>query len=88
MLSKTTPVTDFAALRRNIIGDSHILYTQAHPAGIPMLYADWTASGRAYAPIERAIRERILPLIANTHTDTNSSGSAATHAYATIPLDI
>ena len=75
--------TDFSAIRSGIIGIDHRLATHYHPAGIPLLYADWTATGRAYAPIERAIRKRILPLIANTHTDTNSSGSATSHAYAT-----
>ena len=73
--------TDFTDIRRGIIGQGHTLHTHGHPDGIPLLYADWTASGRAYGPIETTIRERILPLMANTHTDTNTTGSAMTQAY-------
>ena len=76
-------MTDFAVIRNGIVGRDHRLHTHRHPEGVPLIYADWTASGRAYAPIEDTIRKRILPLMANTHTDTNSTGSAMTHAYET-----
>ncbi len=46
-----------------------------------VLYADWTASGRAYDPIEVAMRERFGPYIANTHTETSFTGHAMTAAY-------
>jgi selenocysteine lyase/cysteine desulfurase len=46
-----------------------------------LVYADWVASGRSYAPIENRIREEILPLVANTHTETSTTGMAMTHAY-------
>lgn len=46
-----------------------------------MLYADWTASGRAYGPIEKRLQEEIMPLMANTHTETTTSGTAMTRAY-------
>ncbi len=46
-----------------------------------MLYADWTASGRCYAPIEDRLRDEIMPMIANTHTDHNASSSFTTRAY-------
>ncbi len=49
----------------------------------PLIYADWVASGRSYAPIEDRIREEILPLVANTHTETSTTGMAMTHAYHT-----
>jgi selenocysteine lyase/cysteine desulfurase len=48
-----------------------------------MVYADWVASGRNYSPIETRIREEILPLVANTHTETSTTGMAMTHAYHT-----
>ena len=83
LASSPTECIDFTPLRRGVIGHAHLLRTWRHPEGIPLLYADWTASGRAYAPIEHSIQEHLLPLIANTHTDTNSSGSATTHAYGT-----
>ena len=40
----------------------------------PVIYADWTASGRAYAPIEEAIRSEVLPFYANTHTGSSITG--------------
>lgn len=48
---------------------------------IPLVYADWTASGRMYLPIEERIRRKLLPFVANTHTDTNYTGSKMTYAY-------
>jgi selenocysteine lyase/cysteine desulfurase len=46
-----------------------------------ILYADWTASGRVYNPIEKFFIERISPYVANTHTETNFTGSTMTIAY-------
>ncbi|MFT3846033.1 MAG: aminotransferase class V-fold PLP-dependent enzyme [Lacibacter sp.] len=46
-----------------------------------MIYADWTASGRAYAPIEDRLQKEILPMLANTHTETTVTGTAMTRAY-------
>jgi selenocysteine lyase/cysteine desulfurase len=46
-----------------------------------ILYADWTASGRAYRPIEEYIQNRILPFMANTHTGTTITGKKTTAAY-------
>ena len=85
MFTRLSPssISDFTDIRRGILGQGQRLRTFCHPEGIPLLYADWTASGRAYGPIETTIREQILPLMANTHTDTNATGSAMTHAYET-----
>ncbi|MCE7929769.1 MAG: aminotransferase class V-fold PLP-dependent enzyme [Xanthomonadales bacterium PRO6] len=46
-----------------------------------MLYADWIASGRMYAPIEDLMRHRIAPFVGNTHTETSEAGSTMTRAY-------
>lgn len=46
-----------------------------------VLYADWTASGRNYRPIEERFQEVIMPYVANTHTETSTTGTAMTHAY-------
>ena len=46
-----------------------------------MLYADWIASGRLYAPIEDKIAKEIGPFVANTHTETSESGTLMTKAY-------
>ena len=46
-----------------------------------VIYADWTASGRGYAPIEKRLQEEVLPFFANTHTGTTVTGRAMTAAY-------
>lgn len=70
----------FDQYREGIIGIDRTLIS---PDGneIPLLYADWTASGRLYGPIEDRLRKEIMPLVANTHTETSSTGMAMTHAY-------
>jgi selenocysteine lyase/cysteine desulfurase len=46
-----------------------------------IIYADWTASGRLYRPIENFISEKIGPLVANTHTEASFTGCAMTNLY-------
>jgi len=48
---------------------------------MPIVYADWIASGRLYAPIEDKIKNEIGPFVANTHTETSETGSRMTYAY-------
>ena len=48
---------------------------------IPVLYADWTASGRLYQPIEDYLVRELGPYVANTHTETTLTGSTMTKAY-------
>lgn len=69
----------FAEFRKNIIGINHEIKT---PFGLkPLVYADWTASGRMYQPIEKKIINDILPYVANTHTETTTTGKLMTEAY-------
>ncbi|MGB3007217.1 MAG: aminotransferase class V-fold PLP-dependent enzyme [Chitinophagaceae bacterium] len=69
----------FQSFRNNIIGIDTSFET---PYGEKkMIYADWTASGRAYAPIEERLQKDIMPLLANTHTETTVTGTAMTRAY-------
>jgi selenocysteine lyase/cysteine desulfurase len=69
----------FEAFRQHIIGIDHTFET---PYGrFPMLYADWTASGRLYGPIEDFIRQEVLPVVGNTHTETSHTGCMMTKAY-------
>jgi selenocysteine lyase/cysteine desulfurase len=66
-------------IRANIIGQDQTFET---PYGTQQLvYADWTASGRLYAPIESKLTHLFGPFVANTHTETNMTGSAMTLAY-------
>ncbi len=46
-----------------------------------ILYADWIASGRLYMPIEKKLLEDFGPFVANTHTETNTTGSLMTRSY-------
>ena len=69
----------FAQFRNHVIGDHETIET---PFGSKeIVYADWTASGRMYRPIEERLLNEIAPFVANTHTETNTTGRAMTHAY-------
>ena len=65
----------FSPFRKNIVG------IDLKYSGHKMLYADWTASGRLYQPIEDFMTNEIGPLIANTHTEASFTGSAMTNLY-------
>lgn len=71
--------THFQQFRKNIIGDNFtfesIYGTQK------LLYADWIASGRLYAPIEETMQKAIGPMVANTHSFSSETGKASTYAY-------
>ena len=69
----------FAKYRKNIVGNDQKFQTPYGEQKI--VYADWTASGRIYEPIERTLREKFYPLVGNTHTETNVTGSSMTIAY-------
>jgi selenocysteine lyase/cysteine desulfurase len=69
----------FAPFRANIIGIDQDFES---PFGRQrILYADWTASGRMFRPIERIMSEEIAPFIGNTHTETSVTGTTMTRAY-------
>ena len=69
----------FQLFRDNVIGIDTCFDS---PYGVQkIVYADWTASGRAYKPIEDRIVNEIIPLLANTHTETTATGTAMTRAY-------
>ena len=69
----------FSQFREHIIG---INQTFNSPYGEQkVVYADWTASGRLYRPIEEKICNELGPFVANTHTETSTTGAAMTLAY-------
>jgi selenocysteine lyase/cysteine desulfurase len=47
-----------------------------------MVYADWSASGRLYQPIEDRLLREVAPWMANTYTETSATGQAISLAYA------
>ncbi|MEL7121821.1 MAG: aminotransferase class V-fold PLP-dependent enzyme, partial [Bacteroidota bacterium] len=71
--------TYFDPFRRKTIGIDQYFET---PFGTKrIVYADWTASGRMYKPIEELLSEKIAPFVGNTHTETTVTGSSMTIAY-------
>jgi selenocysteine lyase/cysteine desulfurase len=69
----------FNQFRENIVG---IDQTFESPYGEQnLIYTDWTASGRLYHPIENKMLHKFGPFVANTHTETATSGAAMTLAY-------
>lgn len=70
----------FEQFRKNIIGINTSIkspFGKQHQ----LIYADWIASGRNYATIEQKLQQCIMPLVANTHTEVSTTGSAMTYAY-------
>jgi selenocysteine lyase/cysteine desulfurase len=77
----TASVSDsfFSRFRKDIIG-----YKQSFESPFgeqDILYADWTASGRGYRPIEESIQKNMMPFLANTHTGTTVTGTLMARAY-------
>jgi selenocysteine lyase/cysteine desulfurase len=64
-------------IRDSVIGKDTAVET---PYGVRRVtYADYTASGRCLGFIEDYIREQVMPLYANTHTETSGTGLQTTH---------
>ena len=69
----------FSFFRKNIIG---INQTFQSPFGEKkIVYADWTASGRIYKKIEEKLNNEVFPFVANTHTETTTTGATMSLAF-------
>ena len=66
-----------AKIRASVIGDDTVMPGPFGPRRVT--YADYTASGRALTFLEDAIRDYVLPLYANTHTESSGTGKQTTH---------
>jgi selenocysteine lyase/cysteine desulfurase len=71
-----TPEELIERIRGSVIGDDVLLDGPFGPR--PLVYADYTASGRSLSFVEDYIRERVLPLYANTHTEASATGLCMT----------
>jgi selenocysteine lyase/cysteine desulfurase len=69
----------FAPFRADTVG--HDLTFPTPYGEQRLVYADWTASGRLYRPIERQLLEGFGPFVGNTHSESSATGSAMTLAY-------
>ena len=65
-----------ATLQAGLIGSRSVIETPFGPQRL--LYADYTASGRALTQIEDFIRDEVLPYYANTHTEASYCGMVST----------
>jgi selenocysteine lyase/cysteine desulfurase len=69
-----------ADLRAGLIGEGALIDGPCGPK--PLIYADYTASGRALMQVERFVMEHVLPFYANSHTEASFCGAAMTRLRA------
>eukprot|EP01025_Chloroclados_australasicus_P003033 TRINITY_DN1069_c0_g1_i1.p1 TRINITY_DN1069_c0_g1~~TRINITY_DN1069_c0_g1_i1.p1 ORF type:complete len:657 (-),score=49.49 TRINITY_DN1069_c0_g1_i1:334-2304(-) len=68
-----------AEIRRNVIGGEEVI---KGPWGkVPLVYADYTASGRLLSFVENFMQKVVYPVYANTHTDASYCGARINTMY-------
>ncbi len=70
------PARLIGRIRESVVGDDTVL--EGPFGGRRMVYADYTASGRSLTFVESFIRDRVLPLYGNTHTEASATGQQTT----------
>jgi len=69
----------FTPFREQVIGRGQ---TFTSPFGEQkIIYADWVASGRMYKGVEEKLNNDIFPFVANTHTETSTTGATMSLAF-------
>lgn len=60
-------------LRDGLIGEGASIPGSNGP--VDLIYADYTASGRALEQVERFVRDKVLPFYSNSHTEASFCGA-------------
>ena len=67
---------DAGELAQTLIGEGVMI--PGLNGDVPLVYADYVASGRAMRPVEAFISEKLLPFYANSHTEASYCGQYVT----------
>jgi len=63
-----------AYIRENIIGASSNTVMQSVIGEVPLVYADYTASGKSLRFIEEYLMNQVMPMYANSHSLQSGTG--------------
>ncbi|MBM3603802.1 MAG: aminotransferase class V-fold PLP-dependent enzyme [Alphaproteobacteria bacterium] len=75
-LAELAAADPIGALRDGLIGEGAMIEGVFGPK--PLIYADYTASGRALRQIEAFVMDHVLPYYANSHTEASFCGARMT----------